>query len=56
MFSGGRIPYSGVDAMSMLNILESGTRLEKPDNAAYSPEMYATMILLSHSKLIITAL
>ena len=43
MFSAGRIPYSGVDAMSMLKILESGTRLEKPDNAACAPEMYATI-------------
>ena len=40
VFSAGRIPYSGVDAMSMLKILESGTRLEKPDNAACAPEMY----------------
>ena len=27
--------------MSMLKILESGTRLEKPDNVACAPEMYA---------------
>ena len=32
--------------MKMLKILESGTRLEKPDNAACAPEMYATIISL----------
>ena len=47
VFSAGRIPYSGVDAMSMLKILESGMRLEKPDNAACAPEMYTT---ISHYK------
>ena len=39
--------------MKMLKILESGTRLEKPDNAACAPEMYATIIIIiivSHSK------
>ena len=51
VFSAGRVPYSGVDAMKMLKILESGTRLEKPDNAACAPEMYATIIIRSHSKL-----
>ena len=34
----GRIPYPGVDAMDMLKILERGTRLEKPSNAACAPE------------------
>ena len=43
MFGAGRIPYSGVDAMRMLKILESGTRLEKPENAACAPEMYPTI-------------
>ena len=38
VFSGGRIPYSGVDAMRMLKILEKGTRLEKPENIACAPE------------------
>ena len=38
VFSAGRIPYSGVDAMNMLKILEKGTRLEMPDNIACAPE------------------
>ena len=38
VFTAGRMPYPGVDAMDMLKILERGTRLEKPSNAACAPE------------------
>ena len=38
VFSAGRIPYPAVDAMSILKVLEDGTRLEKPANAACAPE------------------
>ena len=38
VFSAGRIPYPAVDAMSMLTLLESGTRLENPANVACAPE------------------
>ena len=38
VFSAGRIPYPAVDAMSMLKVLESEKRLEKPNNAACAPE------------------
>ena len=31
----------------MLKILESGTRLEKPDNAACAPEMYFILFQIS---------
>ena len=38
VFSGGRIPYPAVDVMSILQLHEKGTRLEKPANAACTPE------------------
>ena len=38
VFSGGRIPYSAVNAISILALHEKGTRLEKPANAACTPE------------------
>ena len=34
----------------MLKILESGTRLEKPDNAACAPEMYAISFQIMHAR------
>ena len=48
MFSAGRIPYPAVDVMSMLKVLENGTRLEKPNNAACAPEKYAIMCIVVH--------
>ena len=38
VFSAGRLPYPAVDVMTILKLHEKGTRLEKPANAACSPE------------------
>ena len=34
LFTCGRVPYAGVHAMNLLNVLKRGERLEKPDNQA----------------------
>ena len=39
LFTGGKNPYPGVDPVSLPNLLESGHRLDKPNNAACSEEM-----------------
>ena len=39
IFSGGKIPYSGSDFYSILSLLRSGKRMEKPDNEACTNEM-----------------
>ena len=36
VFNGGRKPYPGVDGQSLPHLLDSGHRLEKPNNAACS--------------------
>ena len=36
---GGKIPYTGVNSVSLLKLLENGLRLEKPSNVACSSEM-----------------
>ncbi|CAI8019402.1 Fibroblast growth factor receptor 1 [Geodia barretti] len=40
VFTCGRIPYTGVSAMTLLSELRSGHRLERPSNVACSNEMY----------------
>ena len=40
LFTGGKIPYPGVDPVSLSGLLESGHRLDRPNNAACSEEMY----------------
>ena len=39
LFTGGKNPYPGVDPITLPNLLESGHRLDKPNNAACSEEM-----------------
>ena len=39
VFSAGKIPYGGVDPLTMIQLLESERRLDKPSNAACSEEM-----------------
>ena len=39
VFSAGKIPYGGVDPLTMVELLESGKRLNKPSNTACSEEM-----------------
>jgi serine/threonine protein kinase len=45
IFICGRVPYSGVPAMSLLKLLREGQRLERPDNAACVDEICEIMIL-----------
>ena len=40
MFSCGRMPYPGVDAIDLPRLLVEGLRLDYPTNAANSSEMY----------------
>ena len=35
----GKIPYPAVDPTSLLKMLESGQRLEKPHNPAFAAEV-----------------
>jgi len=39
LFTGGRIPYPGVDPVSLPNLLENGLKLDKPRNAACNEEL-----------------
>ena len=39
LFTGGGVPYLGVDPVSLPTLLETGHRLDKPNNAACSEEM-----------------
>ena len=48
LFTGGKIPYPGVDPVSLPSLLESGHRLDKPKNAACSEKMYDVSTLLLH--------
>ena len=40
VFSGGKIPYGGLSPLSLPMLLKGGERMEAPDNAACSQEMY----------------
>ena len=40
MFSGGKMPYGGLSPLSLAKLLKDGERMEAPDNAACSQEMY----------------
>jgi len=39
VFTAGKIPYAGVDPLTLIQLLEDGRRLEKPSNVACSVEM-----------------
>ena len=39
IFTCGRVPYAGVNVLSLLNVLKRGERLEKPDNQACHDDM-----------------
>ena len=43
IFSGGKIPYGGLSPLSIPRLLKGGERMEAPDNAACSQEMYIIM-------------
>ena len=40
LFTCGSVPYSGIPIMSVLKALKAGQRLEKPENTAFSNEMF----------------
>ena len=42
IFSGGKTPYGGLSPLSLPMLLKGGERMEAPDNAACSQEMYIT--------------
>ncbi len=46
VFSAGKTPYPGVNPMSLIRLLETGVRMEKPFNAACSDTMYAIAIII----------
>ena len=48
--AGGKIPYPGVDPISLSSLLESGHRLDKPNNAACSEEMLVVLATTHFSK------
>ena len=51
VFTCGGVPYAGVPAMTLLNELRSGHRLDRPSNTACSHQMYdcvVTHIRLMH--------
>ena len=50
LFTGGKIPYPGVDPISLSNHLENGHRLDKPNNAACSEEMLVVLATTHSSK------
>lgn len=45
VYSGGRIPYSGVNPVDLPHMLQNGYRMEKPDNAACLPEAYVSLAM-----------
>ncbi len=46
MFTTGRAPYPGLDPRSVIRMLDSGERLDKPSNLACNQEMYVKIILI----------
>ena len=40
IFSGGKAPFPGADPLTLMQRLEEGDRLPKPNNAACTDEMY----------------
>ena len=39
IFIGGKVPYAGVDTVALPQILDSGYRMDKPNNAACNDTM-----------------
>ncbi len=39
VFSGGQIPYPGVDVVTLVKFLQRGSRLDSPVNAACTTDM-----------------
>ena len=39
IFSGGQVPYTGINPTAILAQLQNGHRVEAPNNAAYDNEM-----------------
>ena len=48
MFSGGKMPYGGLSPLSLSKLLKDGERMEAPDNAACSQEMYVISQRICH--------
>ena len=39
IFSGGQVPYAGINPTAILTLLQNGDRLEVPNNTACDNEM-----------------
>ena len=48
IFSGGKIPYGGLSPLSIPKMLKGGERMEAPDNAACSQEMYIHIVIATY--------
>ena len=48
VFTCGGVPYAGVPAMTLLNELRSGHRLDRPSSTACSQQMYDCVVYNSH--------
>ena len=53
IFSGGKIPYGGLSPLSLPKLLKDGERMDPPDNAACSSEMYALKPCAYHAILLV---
>ena len=45
MFSGGKIPYSGINPAELPRMLEDGYRMEKPSNSVCLDEMLVYILI-----------
>ena len=52
VFSGGKVPYPAVDPVSLVGMLQSGYRADKPNSAACTDAMY---VPLKKSKVYLTS-
>ena len=49
-FSGGEIPYPGIRPSAITRYLESGQRLEKPNNKACTDEVLVLSVRITHDQ------
>ena len=52
IFSGGKTPYPGIDPLTLVQSLETGKRMLKPNNTACTDEMLVSSVDLVHELLI----
>ena len=47
LFTCGKVPYAGVHVMGLLEELQAGERLHKPENSACTDEMSVYVLMAS---------